>query len=97
MGVKYEDLVERPLEATRIVFEYCGIPVEWAEKAINALNKDAQRLSPLSRKNLDKVKLNMEVTPTRRKEMDAICDHFGLPRIPNECVLERTITSNNSD
>ena len=82
VGVKYEDLVERPLEATRIVFEYCGIPVEWAEKAINALNKDAQRLSPLSRKNLDKVKLNMEVTPTRRKEIDAICDHFRLPRIP---------------
>ena len=97
VGVKYEDLVERPLEATRVVFEYCGIPLEWAEKAINALNKDAQRLSPLSRKNLDKVKLNMEVTPTRRKEMDAICDHFGLPRIPNECVLERTITSTKSD
>ena len=95
VAVKYEDLVERPLEATRTVFKYCGVPVEWAEQAINALKKDAQRLSPLSRKNLDRVKLNMELTPQRKREMNAICDQFGLPRIPQECVLERTITSKN--
>ena len=90
-AVRYEDLVKHPLQATQAVFKYCGLPVEWAHDGIRAMDKDAQRKSPLSMKNLRKHDV-AGLTPQRKKQTDEICDQFNLPRIPEPCLLEGTIT-----
>ena len=42
-AIKYEDLVRHPVEATKTIFEYCGLPDELVDKAVTALQKDSQR------------------------------------------------------
>ena len=91
-AVKYEDLVKYPLESTRSIFAYSGLPVEWAEDAITALSKDSQRHSPLSRKNLSNAK-NLELEGNDKVMSDAVCDQMGLTRVPEPCNLEGTITA----
>ena len=91
-AVKYEDLVEHPLEATKVIFKYCSLPEELAEKAINALNKDSQRHSPLSKKSIPGTK-TPQLTGDEKVTADAICDQFGIPRIQEPCNLEGTITT----
>ena len=91
VGIKYDDLVQSPLPATQAIFKYCNIPISLAEKAIGALHKDSQKLSPINMKNLSNKK-TLELTPERKVKTDAICDQFNLPRIPETCVLEGTIT-----
>ena len=91
VAVKYEDLVKNPLESTQAIFKYCSLPVEWAQDAIRALDKDSQRLSPLSMKNLQKHDF-AQLTPERKVQTDQICDQFGLPRIPSPCSVDGTIT-----
>ena len=91
-AVKYEDLVKHPLESTKIIFKYCNLPEELAEKAIKALDKDSQRHSPLSMKNLAKAK-TFQLTGEDKVTADAICNQMGLPQIPEPCNLEGTITT----
>ena len=91
-AVKYEDLVKHPLETTKVIFKYCNIPDELAEKAIKALNKDSQRHSPLSMKNMANAE-TLELVENDKVTADAICDQMGLPRIPEPCNLEGTITT----
>ena len=91
-AVKYEDVVKHPLEATNAIFKYCNLPDELAEKAIKALNKDSQRHSPFSMKNMSKVE-TLQLVGEDKVTADAICDHMGLPRISEPCNLEGTITT----
>ena len=91
-AVKYEDLVKHPLEATKVIFKYCNLPEELAEKAINALNKDSQRHSPLSKKNIPSAK-TLQLTQEEKVTADAVCDQFGIPNIQEPCNLEGTITT----
>ena len=90
-AIKYEDLVAHPVESTKAIFRYCSLPEELAEKAIKALSKDSQGKSPLSMKNLSKAKTK-ELIGQDKITSDAICEQMGLPRIPEECNLEGTIT-----
>jgi hypothetical protein len=92
VAVKYEDLVKHKLESTRAVLRFTGLPEEWAEKAIAALDKDSQRHSPLSMKNLSTEK-PLELSDSELVQTDAICDKLGLPRVPAKCDLEGTITT----
>jgi hypothetical protein len=91
-GVKYEDLVKRPREATAAIFQYCNLPGELVEKAIQALDKDSQRHSPLSMKNMSKVS-TLQLEGEDKVLTDAMCDQMGLPRVPEPCNLEGTITA----
>ena len=91
-AVKYEDLVKHPLESTKAVFKYCNLPDELAEKAIKALNKDSQRHSPLSMKNMAKAQ-TLELVDEDKVIADAICDRMGIARIPEPCILDGTITT----
>ena len=91
-AVKYEDLVKHPLESTKAIFEYCNLPEELAEKATKALNKDSQRHSPLSMKNMAKA-TTLELVGDDKVTADAICDQMGIPRIPEPCTLDGTITT----
>jgi hypothetical protein len=91
-AVKYEDLVKHPLESMKVIYGYCNLPQDLAEKSIKALSKDSQRHSPLSMKNMSKAKTN-ELEGEDKVLCDAICDQMGLPRIPEPCVLEGTMTT----
>ena len=91
-AVKYENLVKHPLESTKVIFKYCNLPEELAEKAINALNKDSHRHAPVSMKNMAKAN-TCQLTGEDKVTTDAICDQMGLPRIPEPCNLEGTITT----
>ena len=91
-AVKYEDLVKHPVESASAIMEYCGLPKELAEKAVRALSKDSQRHSPLSMKNMAKAK-TYELEGNDKVVADAICDKMGIPRIPQNCELEGTITT----
>ena len=91
-AVKYEDLVKHPLESTKVIFKYCNLPEELAEKAIKALDKDSQRHSPLSMKNLAKAK-TFQLTREDKITADGICNQMDLPWIPEPCNLEGTIAT----
>jgi len=91
-AIKYEDLVERPVEAARAIFRFCDLPSEFAEKAVRALNKDSQKHSLLSMKSFNKVK-KIELSEQDRVVVHAICDQLDLPRIPEPCDLPGTITT----
>ena len=91
-AVKYEDLVKHPLESTKVIFKYCNLPEELAEKAIKAMSQDSQRHSPLSMKNMAKAK-TFQLTGEDKVTTDAICSQMGLPRIPKPCNLDGTITT----
>lgn len=91
-AIKYEDLVKNKVSSTKEIFKYTGIPEEWAEKAVKALEKDSQRHSPLSMKNVSSIK-NVELTKEHRAVTDPFLDQMGLARVPEECILEGTITT----
>jgi len=90
-AVKYEDLVKHKLEATKAIFRYTGIPEEWAAKAVKALDRDSQRHSPLSMKNIGSLP-NLELTKEDKVITDAICDRMSLARVPDKCDLDGTVT-----
>ena len=47
---RYEDIVADPTYAITKIFEFCGMPRELIEIAVeNGMAKDSQRSSPLSR------------------------------------------------
>ena len=91
VAIKYDDLVAYPLAATQAIFKYCDINTDLAHQAIRALDKDSQKLSPLNMKNLGKKK-TVDLTPARKAKTDLICDQFNLPRIPESCTIDGTIT-----
>ena len=92
-AVKYEDIVAYPLESTRAILKYCNLPENLASKATKALEKDSQRNSSLCMKNFNKTLTNEHVLKGSDKvATDTICDLMGLPRVPEPCTLEGTIT-----
>jgi len=91
-AIKYEDLVEHPVEATRAIFQFCNLPGELVEKAVKALNSDSQRHSPLNMKNFSKVN-KTALNEQDKMQAHAICDQMDLPRIPEPCVLPGTIAT----
>jgi hypothetical protein len=50
-SVKYEDLLEDPGKYISAVFQYCELSEELVPKALNAMEKDSQRMSPLSQRS----------------------------------------------
>ena len=55
-ALRYEDLVERPLDMCRIVMEFCGLPVSLAQLGVKALDVDSQRNSLSSKSNIGRFK-----------------------------------------
>ena len=90
-AIRYEDIVNHPLESTEAILVHCGLSKELAKAAITALQQDSQRGSPLSRNNLRNVKAP-SLVGKEKVVADAYCDQFGLPRLPDDSILEGTIT-----
>lgn len=91
VAIKYEDLVANPRQATEIIFQHCKLNSTSVDKALRAFQKDSQRNCVISRSNLRKHH-TPELSAADKVHTDAICDYYKLPRIPEVCVLEATIT-----
>ena len=90
-AIKYEDLIQNPAKSLEIIFRHCGLDIASVSNALKAFEQDSQRNSILSRTSLSKHTAG-ELTDEDKVRTDAICDHYGLPRIPEPCVLDATIT-----
>lgn len=82
-AIKYAHLVANPRRNVQKIFEHCGL---------DALDQDSQTNCIFSRQSLGKHS-TPQLTPDTKVITDDVCDYFGMPRIPQPCLLEGTITS----
>ncbi|ELU06768.1 hypothetical protein CAPTEDRAFT_193976 [Capitella teleta] len=95
VGVKYEHLIANPKENMRIILEHCGLPTEWAESSLKALESDSQRNSPLSMKHLKALEGSVETFDMEKNKVivDVISAWCGLDYdAPKDFVAAGTIT-----
>lgn len=95
VGVKYEHLITNPIENMEIILKHCGLPSEWAEKSLQALEKDSQRNSPLSMKHLNRLEVFAEKFDMKKHKIvvDMMCRWANVEYdAPADYVAEGTIT-----
>jgi len=91
-GLRYEDLVERPLDMCRVLMEFCGLPVSLAELGVKALDVDSQRNSLTAKSNIGHLK-EPEMTPQIKVKLNEVLKRYpGAPLIGEPAVLEGTLT-----
>ena len=91
-AIKYEDLIHDSEYTLEQVFKYCDLPVRYVDKALCGLAHDSQRHSVSSRKNLKMFASNLSLSSAALAEVQAFCDLQGVPRLPESCVLDGTIS-----
>jgi len=90
-GLRYEDLVERPLDMCRVLMEFCGLPVSLAELGVKALEVDSQRNSPLAKSKIGHYK-EPEMTLHMKAKLNELLKRHGAPLIGEPGILEGTLT-----
>jgi len=83
-AVQYQNLCDHPKEIITLMFEYCGVPLEYVEKALLAMNEDSQANSTLGR---SKPKESVDVTKLHR-DIEATVKFF--PEIQQNPILVNT-------
>ena len=78
LSVKYEDILARPREAVRQIFEHLQIDTRHVDRAVSSLKRDSQRGSVMSRANLGETS-NKCMSTVDRINTDAIFSKFNLP------------------
>lgn len=96
-AIKYEDIVSCPEASIRAIFNYCGLSEKLVPKAVKTLfGGDSQHNLALSWEELVQMKWCNGDTSSKsrraRDEMDAICRHFGVPELSEDCILPNTLT-----
>jgi len=86
-AVRYEDLVERPLDMCRVLMEFCGLPVSLAELAVKAFDVDSQRNTMGADSVLGRFK-QPQLTPEKKAKLDELLKKFGLPLIGEPGIVE---------
>lgn len=89
-ALRYEDLVAQPLDICRRLMEVCGLPVNLAELAVKALEKDSQRNTPLAKEFLSKLP-EPKLTEEAKTSLNVMLKNFGLPLIGESGILEGTL------
>ena len=89
-ALRYEDLVARPLDACRVLMEFCGLPVSLAERAVTAFDVDSQRNSILARSVLARFK-DPQLTPETKARLNELLKKYGVPLIGEPNILEGTL------
>ena len=89
-AVRYEDLVARPLDMCRVILEFCHLPVSLAELAVEALDRDSQRNSRISKSSIGHVK-DPVLTPEKKANLNELLKKYGLPLI-GEPNVEGTLS-----
>jgi len=90
-AIRYEDLVERPLEICRRAMEACSLPVSFADNIVSCMQEDSQKNTMLSRSALSRFRFP-EVTPEMKDSLDRLAAKYGLPPVSEGCILEGTLS-----
>ncbi len=90
-AIKYEELCADPTYSISEIFKFCGLPQEWVALGKEAMDIDSQKYSILNHKNVHMRPLPV-MDPKFQVDADAVCYISGVPRHPNPCVLEATLT-----
>jgi len=91
-AVRYEDLVERPLDMCRVVLEFCHLPQSLAELAVRAFDVDSQRNSVMARSAVRHVKPTQLTPQTKADLNDLLKQYDGVPLIGDPCIIDGTLT-----
>ena len=91
-AIKFEDLVSGPKYTLQELFKYCELPQMYVEKALRGMAADSQRHSVLSKDNLIYCARGLALPSNLLNEAQAFCDKHGVPRVPDTCVLEGTMS-----
>jgi len=92
-AVRYEDLVERPLDMCRVVLEFCHLPQSLAELAVGAFDVDSHRNSSTTAKSVMGHFKEPELTPQRKKKLNELLKKFDkMPLIGEPGIIEGTLT-----
>jgi len=89
-GVRYEDLVARPLETCQRLMEACGLPVSDAHEIVKYMQDDSQKNTKISRENMRRYR-DAEVTPEVIGSLNRLAAKYDLPPVNEECILGGTI------
>jgi len=90
-GVRYEDLLERPLDMCCVLMEFCRLPVSLAELAVKAMDFDSQRNSISSRASVGQY--TEQQLPSKTKEqLNKLLTKYGLPLIGDPNILDGTLS-----
>jgi len=90
-AIRYEDLVERPLETCKRLMEACTLPVALAQDAVSRMHTDSQHQSSMSRAALGRFQ-EPKLTPDVMESLNRLAADYGLPPFTDECILEGTIS-----
>jgi len=91
-ALRYEDLIDRPLETCRAVMEFCGLPSSLAELAVRGLEVDSQRRSPMSRDIIGRSRIKEPgMTTEITMSLNELLKRFGLPGIECDDILPGTL------
>ena len=76
LSVKYEDILSRPRETLRQIFQGLQIETIHVDRAVSSLDRDSQGGSVMSR---DRLASNKHMSRVDRTKVDAILSKFNLP------------------
>ena len=81
LPVKYEDIIARPMETVRQLFENLDIDVIHVDGAVNSMKRDSQRDSVVSR---DRLASSEYLSTADRIKIDSILLKFNLPLLSED-------------
>ena len=90
-ALRYEDLVERPLDMCRVVLEDCHLPVSLAELAVKAFDVDSQRNSVFAQSVIGHFK-EPQLTPQIKKKLNQLLNKNGMPLIGEPGIIDGTLS-----
>ena len=95
-AVRYEDLRDNPRYCLQVLFKACELDNDLLPKALEAMSRDSQRGSSLSKANLkDNAGLG-EYEGHNKDRVDALCHLFDVATPEGEQLLPNTITVMNT-
>jgi hypothetical protein len=95
VAIRYEDLITNPNESIRRILQHCRLPVELVGPALHGLDVDSQRKSIISKEVIGSLP-EPELTPDVLMRANERLRKCGLPVIGEECLVDGTITCENS-
>jgi len=90
-ALRYEDLVDQPLEMCRVVLKFCNLPASLADQAVLAFNIDSQRNSIIGQSTIGHLK-SPQLTPRKRAELNELLKQYNMPVIAEPYIIDGTLT-----